>query len=110
MKRAAIVVGLAAVLLGGCAEVPQNPIPAAVQAADSMSVEAAASTAMTQVTAYLASNATLPATLADAGYVLQDGIAMTYTPGSGSDFTVCAAAGDYAFQGHAGSVTAVASC
>ena len=99
-----------AALLGGCAEIPENPIPAAVEAADSMSVQTAASGAMMQVSAYLASNAVLPTTLAEAGFTAPDLVSVSYTPGVGQDFTVCAASGDIAFQGRAGSVAEVASC
>jgi hypothetical protein len=97
-------------LLVGCAELPENSIPAAVDPAESMAVEAAASPAIVQVSAYLASTTQLPATLAEAGYVMQEGISVSYLPGSGADFRVCATSGAYAFEGHAGTVTPVATC
>jgi len=113
-----IVVGGATLALAlGAAGCSGNPVQQAADAVtgaleqvDALSVSMAATQAITAVTAYTVSNQRLPATLAEAGFAAPEGVVVKIVPTGGLSFSICASAGDLAFKGENGAVTAVASC
>jgi hypothetical protein len=115
---ARLVVGASALALAiGLAGCGSNPVQQAGEAVtgvldqvDEVSVQVAATQAMTAVLTYTLANQHLPASLADAGFAIPDGMAVTLRPAAGTAFSVCASSGDHAFKAENGAVTAVPSC
>lgn len=121
VRRRLSVAATAAVLaLGvtGCApDVIQDPLRDAADVVtgvlgqvDAVAVQTAAMQAMSSVLAFVVEHQQLPATLAEAGFTVPEGVSVEIVPTGGIGFSVCASSSDHAFKAESGTVSAVDAC